>query len=345
MIEIELYRPDDRASMVPLHREVIGDERAEALGRRWEWLYHENPNVTDGSPLVWVARDGEAIVGQLATIPVRLQVSGSEIDAAWGTDAMVAVAGQRQGLGTRLYQLWSDAVGATLALNISDASHGLFTKLRWADVGRLPRLVKRLTPGAPGGSDGRIRRGLETLALPVRRLIASRRPLGGDVRRVGAFDESFTRLWERVAPAFAFAVRRDAAYLQWRFMKPPHLRYSAAAVTRDGETVGYVVYRHTAEPGRRLTIIVDFLADPDDARAMTALLRWVEREAHAARSDLIRVFVTHRGYQAHFRAAGYEVGTPGMRFVVNVRAVPVPATFYESFERWHVTVGDSDADK
>jgi predicted N-acetyltransferase YhbS len=345
MIEITPYRPGDRDAMVPLQREVMGDELTEALGRRWDWLYHQNPALADGSPLVWLARAGDAVVGQIGTIRVRLQVNGAEIVAAWGTDALVALAGQRQGLGSRLYKLWEDSAGASLALNMSDASHALFRKLGWHDMGRLPRLFRRLTPGAPGGPDGRLRRGLATLALPLRRLAAAVRPLGGDVRRVAVFDDSFTRLWERLAPKFAFGVRRDAAYLQWRYLKAPHFRYFAAALTRDGEMAGYVVYRHAVEPGRRLTVIVDFLADPDDPRAMSTLLRWVEREAQAARSDIIRVFTTHAGYRAHFRAAGFETGTPGMRFVVNIRSVTLPPGYYESTDRWHVTSGDSDADR
>jgi hypothetical protein len=71
----------------------------------------------------------------------------------------------------------------------------------------------------------------------------------------------------------------------------------------------------------------------------------VEREAHAARSDVIRVFVTHARYRKHLLAAGYATGTPGMRFVVNIHSVPLPPGFYDSVDRWHVTSGDSDADR
>ena len=42
------------------------------------------------------------------------------------------------------------------------------------------------------------------------------------------------------------------------------MRYSVAALERDGEAAGYVVYRHVQEPRGRVTLLVDFLTDPDD---------------------------------------------------------------------------------
>jgi hypothetical protein len=341
MIEISRYRATDRDALESLYRRVLGDERAGLLRERWEWTYLANPNLPDGMPLIWLARDGEAVVGQYATMPVRLWVAGTEIDAAWGTDVMVAPEGQRQGLGHRLFTTWDENVGASIGLGLTDASHGLFKKLQWPDLGRVPRLVKRLARETPDD-----RQGLGTrLERRWRRAAAHLRPLGGDVRLVRELDAGFTRLWERVAHRFAFAVRRDAAYLTWKFLQPPHVRYSIAALVRGSETAGYAVHRHVDEPQGRVTLLVDFLADPEDPAALRALLRWVEREAHAAGSVLVRSYGTCTSFHGAFRQEGYDYGNPGMRFVAKINAAAVPPTFYGSAERWHVTLGDSDADR
>lgn len=345
MIEIDRFRRNDRPLLDQLFRRVLGAERADALGRRWDWLYLDNPNLPDDGPLIWLAREGDAIVGQYATMPVRLQVHGAEIGAAWGTDVMVAPEGQRKGLGHRLFETWDRNVGASIGLGLTDSSYGLFRKLQWPDLGRVPRFVKRLTPTALEVLGERSRARGSALTLPWRRLAATLRPLGGDVRRVHEFDAGFTRLWERVASRFAFAVRRDAPYLNWKYLRVPHLKYAAAALMKGGDVAGYVLYRHVVEPEGRTMLLVDFLADPADPGAMTPLLRWIEREAHEARSDGIRVYTTHRDFQASFRAAGYDVGPPGMRFVAKINAVSVPPTFYDSCDAWHVTLGDSDADR
>jgi hypothetical protein len=338
MIVVDRYRPADRPALDGLYRRVLGDERAEALHQRWDWTYLRNPNLPDGTPLIWLARDGGTIVGQYATMPVRLWVDGSEIGAAWGTDVMVAPEGQRQGLGQRLFTAWDEGVGASIGLGLTDASHGLFQKLRWPDLGRVPRLVKRFVAE---GSEGK----LAALRRRWREASARIRPIGGEVRRVTRFDEGATELWDSVAARFAFAVRRDATYLNWKFVQRPEPRYSIATLQRGSRTAGWVVYRHVDEPQGRVTLLVDFLCDPADGGALRALLRWVDREALAQGSTLVRVFATFGAYHRTLRDAGYRDGSAGMRLVAKINAVPVAPSFYASTERWHVTLGDSDADR
>ena len=342
--EIDRYRPDDRSAVDALYLRVFGDAAAESYRQRWEWLYSRNPNLPDGSPLIWLAREGAAIVGQYATMPVRLSVNGVEIDAAWGTDFMIAPERQRLGLGKVLLENADRNVGASLWLSLTDASHAMWTKMQRPDLGRIPRLAKPLSRRALSVSRDPNWR-VETAKIPWRRVATRLRPLGGVIRKINHFDHSFTELWERVGPRFAFAVRRDAAYLNWRFVHALHAQYSIGACMRNGDTAGYVVLRHVAEPRWRVTIVVDFLADPGDSSAMMTLLRWVDREALAANSDLIRAQSTHVVFNERFRKSGYYDRKRSMRFVAKINAVQVPLNFYDSVDEWHVTFGDSDADR
>ena len=126
MAEIDRFRPDDRRQVEALYRRVFGHDSADANRLRWEWQYRRNPNSRRDGPLIWIAREGQTIVGQYAAMPVRVVVKGREIDAAWGMDVMVAPERQRQGLGEVLYRTWDREVGASLGLGLSAASHGLF---------------------------------------------------------------------------------------------------------------------------------------------------------------------------------------------------------------------------
>jgi hypothetical protein len=90
MAEIDRYKTDDKRQIETLYRRVFGNDMADANRLRWEWQYHKNPNVPPSGPLIWVAREGQAIVGQYATMPVRVGVNGAEVDASWGMDVMVA---------------------------------------------------------------------------------------------------------------------------------------------------------------------------------------------------------------------------------------------------------------
>lgn len=347
MAVIDSYRPDDREAVDALYRRVFGNDLAESNRLRWQWQYGRNPNNPPNGPLIWLAREGPTIVGQYATMPVRLQVAGQEIDAAWGMDVMVAPERQRQGLGEQLFHTWDRHVGASLGLGLSEASSRLFKKLRWPEVGPLPCLVKPLSRRAlrrPSWSEP-VNRFVSALTLPAVRAVARQRPIVGEIVLTRQFDEGFTRLWERVAPKFALAVRRDAAYLRWKYVSPPHVRYSIAVLLRDGQPAGYTVYRHARESRGRVTLLVDFLADPDDPRALSALLTWVDREARAADSDKIRTFCLHRGFRRRLYRHGYFRVKSTVEFVARVNAVQVGEDFYRDTSRWHVTLGDSDLDR
>ncbi len=347
MTRIERYRPEDRRQVEVLYRRVFGADAAEANRLRWQWQYGQNPGAPAGEPVIWVAREGQTVLGQYATMPVRLAVHGTELDAAWGTDVMVAPERQRQGIGDELLRIWDRNAGAAIGLGLSDSSRGLLAKLRWPNLGPSPALVKPLSRRALRRPTWPvpINRIVSYVTLPFVRLVSRPRPLEGEVRAIRSFDRRFTALWDRVSARFAFAVRRDASYLNWKFVQPPHVRYHIAALERGDEVAGYVVYRHRIEPLGRVTRLVDFLAEPNDPTALLTLLRWVDREARAADSDKIRTWVTHDGYRRLLRKSGYFSQRSTIELVAKVNAVQVPGDYYQSTDAWHVTIGDSDQDR
>ncbi|MEI6667376.1 MAG: GNAT family N-acetyltransferase [Acidobacteriota bacterium] len=347
MPTIDAYRPDDARAIAAMYRRVFGTDASEANRLRWEWQYTRNPNNPDAGPLIWVAREGPTVVGQYATMPVRLQVSGHEIDASWGMDVMIAPERQRQGLGDALFRWWDQHGEASLGLGLSDSSYRLFQKLRWPNVGPVACLVKPLTrralrrPNWPMA----LNRLVSAVTLPFIHVIARARPLRADIEPVRRFSEDFTLLWKRLAGRFDFAVKRDAAYLNWRFVDPPHVRYSSVALRRGNELHGYAVYRHVQEPRGRVTLLVDFLADPADDLGVKTILRWIDSEARAADSDKIRTFAMHEGFRRIMRRSGYFQVKSTMEFTAKINAVEVPPNFYTNTAAWHVTLGDSDQDR
>ena len=347
MADINRYKPDDRRAVEALYRRVFGNDAAEASRHRWDWQYTRNPNNPGHEPEIWIAREGPALVGQYATMPVKLSLKGAEVRGSWGMDVMVAPERQRQGLGEVLFRTWDRNVDASLGLGLSESSYRLFQKLNWPDVGPVPCLVKPLTrrafrrPNWPVP----INRLVSALTLPIVLIVARTRPLRAEVRLIQRFDDSITALWDALAPKFDLAVRRDAAYLNWKYVSAPHVRYSIAVLRRDNRNIGYAVYRHLHEPRGRVTLIVDFLADPDDEEALGTLLHWIDREARQADSDKIRVFAMHAGFRRVLRRSGYFQVKSTMEFVVKINGIEVDPSFYENTDTWHITLGDSDQDR
>jgi GNAT superfamily N-acetyltransferase len=344
---IDRYRLEDRDAIDALYRRVFGPDAADASRLRWDWQYRLNPQSPPDGPLIWVAREGPSIIGQYATMPVALQVLGRQIEGSWGMDVMVAPERQRKGLGELLFGMWDRHVGAALGLGLSPSSHRLFQKLRWPEVGPVPYLVKPLTRRAFRRAEWpmALNRMVSALTLPYVKYVARSRPLGGEIRLIRRFGPEFDDLWRRVGPQLDLAVRRDAKYLQWKFVSPPHVRYTIAALIHDQRPEGYIVYRHVREPRGKVTLIVDFLVDPADTIGFATLLRWVDREARVADSDKIRCFCMHAGFRRQLRREGYAQAASTLQFVAKINALALPADFYERTDRWHVTLGDSDQDR
>jgi hypothetical protein len=232
-------------------------------------------------------------------------------------------------------------------MGLSIGSHRLFRKLQWPEVGPVPCLVKPISPHAftrptwPSFLNGAV----ALITRPLIALLRARRDSSVDVREVRDFDARFTDLWERVAPKFSFAVRRDAAYLQWKYIALPHIRYHVIALDRGPTVAGYAVFRHLDEPRGRVTALVDLFADPDDRQALAILLSAVEREARTAGADKIRAFVMNDAFSKAMRAHGYFRVRSTIELVTKVNAVPVDADFYAHTGAWHVMFGDSDQDR
>ena len=235
-------------------------------------------------------------------------------------DVMVAPERQRQGLGEVLFRTWDRNVGASLGLGLSESSYRLFQKLRWPDVGPVPCLVKPLTRRALRRPNWpvRVNRLVSALTLPIVKIVARTRPLArrGAARSSASTTASRT-LWEALAPKFDFAVRRDAAVSQLEVRvgaARPLLDRGAAPRRPQRRATRSTATSH--EPRGRVTLLVDFLADPDDERGLATLLRWVDREARQADSDKIRAFAMHAGFRRVLRRSGYFQVKSTMEFVV-----------------------------
>ncbi|MEW6321237.1 MAG: hypothetical protein AB1635_09115 [Acidobacteriota bacterium] len=346
MADIERFRPDDRRGVEQLYRRTLGNEAAEAARLRWDWA-RRNPASREGDPVLWLAREGPTIVAACPLVAARVGIRGLEAHGAWAVNPLVLAERQRQGLGESLLRAWERHVGVGLGTGLSEGTAYLLReRMRWPKAQALPCLVKPLSrralrrPTWPVA----VNRLVSAVTLPFVRAVSSARPLRETVEVVRRFDMRADRLWERVASRLDLAVRRDAAYLNWKFAEPPHVRYAIAVLVRDGEMDGYAVYRHLREPQARVTHIVDFLADPDDERGFKTLLRWIDREARAEDSDKIRCYAQHAHFRRILRRSGYFAVKSAVDLAVKITAVDVPPTFYTERDRWHFTLGDGELD-
>jgi GNAT superfamily N-acetyltransferase len=346
-VTIERRRNDDGEEIFRLYEEVFGSPLTEGSRRRWRWQYLDNPATAPEGPEVWVAREGELLLGQYASMPVRLHWAGREVRSSWGMDVFLRPEARGKGVGARLFTTWSDHVEVALGLGLTPSSHGLFKKLRYDDVGPVPFFRKVLDPRAVA----RRRFGpvVGSLAAPLLRLAlavaAPERPLAGSLVRVQpitCFGAEYDTLWETCRAGYAMCVRRDAAYLNWKYVACPTRAYSLHEARREERLAGFAVSRHEAFGGIRLGWVVDVFAEPDDHETKDALLDAVLAGFRSSGVARVQAFSMNAALQADLRRRGFLPGRSPMQFCVRAR---VPSDALASLGRWHVVFGDSDMDR
>ncbi len=348
-VAVERRAAADDEELFSLYREVFGEDLTESSRRRWRWQYLDNPHTAPDGPEIWVARDGSALLGQYASMPVRLWWAGREWRSSWGMDVFVRSEARGRGVGQILFTAWSDHVEVALGLGLTPSSYGLFKKLRYADVGPVPFFQKVLDAGAVarrrlGPLAGTLAGPLLALGLAVRhpeRALPGR--LDVQVAPIHEFGPEYDRLWERARGSFAMCVRRDAAYLNWKYVRVPNRRYALAEARRGGELVGYVVSRVAEHEGLRLGWLLDLFADAGDHPAKDALLGHVLdgfRQQGVARAQ---AFSLNAALAGDLRRRGFMRGHSPMQFCVRARAAEQSPL--QAVERWHVMFGDSDMDR
>ena len=353
-IEVCRRTEAERPALEAMYVDVFGKKAAAESRARWRWQYDENPNCPPEGPEIWVAKEDGRVLGQYATMPVRLKVLDRILGASWGMDVMVGPNLQRKGIGSRLFLYWDQQVEASLGLGLSVSSYTLFKKLNWEDVGPVPCFSAVVDVRAL--LERRIGANFTTSAVlaPLVKLFMwivfpRRRTKNGnlvEVRRAAEpFGADYDSLWERVAPAYDFIAERRAHYLEWKYRKVPHVSYDIFEAHKDGVLTGCIVLRVTERNGAKLALVVDLLAEPDDKATLGSLLdhafSWA-REHDAAR---LQTFTFDRRIQARLASKGFMRIASPMQFCVRIHSDHVDELFFRDTSRWHVSFGDSDQDR
>lgn len=348
-VSIERRSAAQDQELFQLYSQVFGQPLTESSRKRWRWQYLENPHTSAEGPEIWVARDGEQVLGQYASMPVRLFWGGREVRSSWGMDVFLRPEARGRGVGALLFTTWSAFVEVALGLGLTPSSYGLFKKLEYDDVGPVPFYQKVLDAKAVarrrlGPALGSLAAPLVALLLRVRhpeRAVAGSERL--EVRPITAFSAEYDRLWERAKASYAMCVRRDAAYLNWKYVACPHVRYDLREVRRDGQLAGYAVSRAAEHESLKLGWVLDVFADASDAEAKDALLGSLLADFRARGVARAQAFSMNAALGEDLERRGFMRGRSPMQFCVRARVTEGGAL--QELGRWHVVFGDSDMDR
>jgi len=95
----------DRPAIAKFIEDAYGARAQYKATPRWTWQFIDNPFGPGGGDEVpvWVAVDGNRVVGQVAVQNGLLQVDGETVEAGWAVDIMILPSHRGAGLGHRLH--------------------------------------------------------------------------------------------------------------------------------------------------------------------------------------------------------------------------------------------------
>jgi len=336
----------ERPAVLSFLAKAFPDNPRQSDERFWNWHFLENPNTPPSEIPVWLARAGERIVGQLATIPVRLELAGETVPAVCLLDLIVDPEFRRRGIMKSLisqvnkkYQyMWGTATRR-------QHSAAMVTGLGWKVFSPVPRFHRVLFPGNAVKEIARystVREAVNAAFLPLRgrhKLSAAEQ---GKVRPVSQINESFDTLWEAARSQWPCAIARTAKYLRWQFEQQPYKRFELLGYFDGDEMLGYAVmfFRRPSSGVVDKASISDICYHPrSPAKVADALVRSavnlaVERRAGAIVTDALDHLLSER-----LRALGFWPVKSGLEIMAI--GPGHHDSLYDS-NSWYFTRGDSD---
>jgi hypothetical protein len=326
--------------------------RRDWIAPRWNWMFVESARRLGLDPRIWLYRDNGRIAAHNGAIPVRVKVGAHERDSAWLVDTMVLEPYRSQALGARMMVQAHEDLPFALSLGQTQQMRDIQLRLGWEQVAPLQtaqflirpeRVLKgKLPPGAAGAAGMGLR-----AANAMRGALKARERL--DVVEIERFGPEHDRLWERMAATVTCSVRRDASYLNWKYVEQPGQDFIRLELREQDQVRGVVALVLREPDGAyryRRALIVDLVAPLDEPALLRRLIKAAVRAAADAGADALTCLHIARPLTTALKAAGFRLREPERFLLVR------PADLDEGARRqalagdaWYVTQGDSDIDR
>lgn len=303
--EVRQARIDDWPLISSFITRCYGRSAAYKQEERWRWQFLDAPDAdeAEGMVPVWIALNGGEVAGQIALQPARYWLEGAPHPAGWIVDVMIAPEHRGVGLGHRIHDAIKASGRVLFTLTMAEATRRIAEKAGCVTLNpvhqmvRVRRLSGRTVADATGPLFARrpnlrgigrtfvgsraataLVGGAASLASSVRRAMLSAVETA-DVRPVERIDTAAAdRVFARMTEILPALFDRSGAWCRWRFDEVPVLRYQRAALHRDGEAQGFVVWRLPEPAELNFGTLTTLIADPRDEKGLLSLA------AHAVRS-------------------------------------------------------------
>ncbi|GAB4580928.1 MAG: hypothetical protein Fur0022_36730 [Anaerolineales bacterium] len=339
----------DQPALFEFLRQAYPERWQYKFPERWAWEFERNPFRGNGLP-IWIALDGARIIGQSCALIEPLILHGQETRVGWGVDFFVLPAYRGQGLGTRLQQANNASHEVFMSLSMAAAAARIKAQIGLQTLPPIP-LFTKIVQHDPASVLATLiarthlpeviirRTGVHRLSASLLTAREARRAREFSPPRAGVgltpverFGPEADALWQRLSPHFTALIRRDAEYLNWKYVDQPHVQYE-----RYISEQGYVIFRRARPPERNVGLILDVFANPADTATLRALLGHAIVQLQAQGIAYLQAASTLPAIQQILTAWGFK---PTKTVTPMIRATgAIPQT------GWLLSKGDHDWDQ
>lgn len=339
---IQQMKISDKDAVLAFLAKAYPDNPRQSDERFWNWHFPESPYCDPNDLPIWLAKVGDTIAGQLASVPVEFNIAGETVPAIWILDLIVDPNFRRRGIAKKLALASRDFCPYVLGTNTpKQHSTELLEGLGWKIFTKIPRYKKILFPGSAIRELARIeplRSVANLIGAPFRRGTKE-----SGVMIVDEFDESFDEFWKRARVQWPCSVSRSSKFLDWQFRRQPEKKFDILGYFIDGELHGYsVMFFRKAGPNGVIekAAISDICYGPDNPdRTIDALLAGSLNLAIERRAGSVVVDAVDERLQRGLKRMGFWHVKSDLQLLASVPENQ--QTVYDP-ANWYLTRADSD---
>ncbi|WP_415897297.1 hypothetical protein ACMXYX_00640 [Neptuniibacter sp. QD72_48] len=326
-------------------KDVFSENAAKAREAVWEWSSNQNPASVEISSEVVLLKNESVTFGAMFLMPSIFSLDTEKIPMHWVGSIMVQK--QHRGKGLLLVKY--------LIENESIPKMGLpFEKIvkmyqRYGG-GIIAETEQFFCVLSPSSLLRKKRKFLSVLAKPldclIRGAVKAFLPKVHDdiyVSEVARFNDSVDFFWREVSKGYDALTVRDQRYLNWRFADCPLHEYKLVEAKKNGQLIGYMVYRFAEKEGVTTGYIVDFLVTNHDDEALSALLSFTVSKLWQLKVDKIAIMksTSFTWVNSVLKATGFRFNKPHLKVMATPEISKRIAD--KGYTPW-VTFSDSDND-
>ncbi|KGP74532.1 GNAT family N-acetyltransferase [Pontibacillus yanchengensis] len=342
---IRTYQPGDENQIQSLFEKVFGKPRSIEL---WQWKFLQHPNASN--PWILLYEEDGVVLGHISLWVSYAWVHGEKQPIGLRIDTMVDPDARGKGIYQKLNEtLIKEAKkrgivylygfpapkAKDLFLRYTNASHLL-------DVPRYIFVQKPIALLSSKLAPMKAFRPLDQVALQFQqKKFRQKNQESFTIKEISTFDQTFDQLAERTKHHATVHLVRDAAYLNWRYIKHPNHNYKMLALYERGELRGYIVFRVEPKEDRvfRNGYIVDWLAEDDDTYWQVLLQQAMVRMKEA---DVVQTWAMPKAGSTKLLADNKFMHKDSPMPLVG-KELTVQHIELNNPDAWYITPGDIDS--